>query len=77
MTKRSRDLLDEARQLPLEERADLAAEILATLDGDTEPDAEAMWAAEIERRARRVLAGETQGEPWEQVRDRLGRNLAN
>jgi putative addiction module component (TIGR02574 family) len=78
MTERSQALLREALKLPSEERADVAAELLASLD---EPEAEdaaavqAAWATEIERRARRVLAGESAGEPWENVRDRISRSL--
>jgi len=33
------------------------------------------WADEIERRARRVLAGKSAGEPWEAVRDRIEKRL--
>jgi len=33
------------------------------------------WAAEIELRARRVMSGESAGEPWEVVRDRIERSL--
>jgi uncharacterized protein (DUF433 family) len=33
------------------------------------------WSEEIERRARRVVAGESAGEPWEVVRDRVERRL--
>ncbi len=72
MTQRAQELLREALALLPEERADVAAELLASLD-DTEPgpaDVEAAWAAEIERRARRVLAGESDGIPWEEVRRR-------
>ena len=36
---------------------------------------EAAWAAEIEKRARRVLAGETAGTPWEDVRRRAEAEL--
>ena len=57
--------------LPVKERADLAAELLASLDDATAEDpaeVEAAWAAEIERRARRVMTGETAGILWEDVR---------
>lgn len=77
MTDRAQALLREALALPLEERADVAAELLASLDG-TEPDSadvEAAWAAEIERRARRVLAGDSLGIPWEEVRRRAEADL--
>jgi putative addiction module component (TIGR02574 family) len=79
MTARSQDLLREALALPLEERADVAAELLASLDEPSPADeaaAQAAWAREIERRARRALSGESMGEPWEDVRGRIARNLA-
>ena len=50
--------------LPVEERADVAAELLASLDEAPPQDAaevEAAWAREIERRARRVMSGESAG----------------
>jgi putative addiction module component (TIGR02574 family) len=77
MTSRAQELLREALTLPSEERADVAAELLASLD-DTETDTasiEAEWAAEIEKRARRVLAGESPGIPWEDVRRRAEAEL--
>lgn len=64
--------------LPAEERADLAAELLASLDDTASEDpaeVEAAWAAEIDRRARRVIAGETAGIPWEAVRLRAESDL--
>jgi putative addiction module component (TIGR02574 family) len=44
-------LLDEAKRLPVEERAMVAEKLLETLDPDTESDVEAAWAAEVGRRA--------------------------
>ena len=74
MSSRAQALLREALTLPIAERADVAAELLASLDdAETENPAEveAAWAAEIERRARRVLAGgESAGRPWDDVRRR-------
>jgi putative addiction module component (TIGR02574 family) len=73
MTSRAQDLLRQALALPIDERANVAAELLASLDVDHDEDpaaVEAAWAAEIERRARRVMAGESQGIPWEEVRAR-------
>jgi len=67
----AKKLLHEALGLPREERAELAAELIASLDGPADPDAEQAWAAEIERRAARVLTGEGQGTPWEEVRRRI------
>ena len=73
MTSRAQGLLREALTLPVDERATVAAELLASLDDDAVEDpaeVEAAWAAEIEKRARRVVAGESQGIPWTDVRAR-------
>lgn len=77
MTSRVRELLREVLALPVEERADVAAQLIASLyDGSEDPSAvEAAWAAEIERRARRVLAGGTAGTPWKDVRSRAESHL--
>ena len=80
MTSRAQALLREALALPTDERADFAAELLASLD-DAPPDdpaqVEAAWAQEIERRARRVMRGESVGEPWQEVRGRVLRRLTH
>lgn len=55
------------------ERAELAAALLASLDGEPEEDVEAAWAAEIQRRAEQVRSGHAKGRPWSEVRERLER----
>jgi len=77
MSDRAQELLREALTLSADERADVAAELLASLDEPMEDPAEveAAWAAEIQRRAGRILSGESAGEPWEDVRDRIARRL--
>lgn len=78
MTSRTQELLREAMALSSEERADVAAELLASLEEPAPADqaaVQAAWAREIERRARRVLAGESSGEPWENVREGIARGL--
>ena len=74
MTDRAAHLIHEALQLSLEERADVAAELLASLE-PADAEIEAAWATEIERRARRVLAGESSGTVWAEVRARIEANL--
>ncbi|HEY6320097.1 MAG TPA: addiction module protein [Thermoanaerobaculia bacterium] len=68
---RNEALLKEVLKLSAEERADVAEELLASLEGlpaaETK-EIEREWGAEIERRARRVLAGESPGVPWEEVK---------
>ena len=78
MSPKTQGLLREAMSLPIKERADLAAELLASLDDATAEDpaeVEAAWASEIERRARRVMMGETAGIPWDDVRRRAEAEL--
>lgn len=78
MTSRAEALLREALTLPTDERADVAAELLASLDDTPAEDpaeVEAAWAKEIERRARRVMSGESAGQPWDEVRSRLLQRL--
>jgi putative addiction module component (TIGR02574 family) len=56
-------LLEEALKLPRRERAALAAELHSSLDDEPMEDPselEQAWAAEIERRARRFVAGESE-----------------
>jgi hypothetical protein len=69
MSKTGQKVLDEALQLELAERAELAAELLASLDGEPDEDVEAAWAAEIERRATRARSGEDGGRLWAEARD--------
>jgi len=69
MSKMGQKVLDEALQLELSERAELAAELLASLDGEPDADVEAAWSAEIERRAARARSGEDPGRTWAEARD--------
>lgn len=53
------------------ERADVASEPLPSFDeaeADDPAEVERLWAEEVERRARRVLSGESQGIPWSEAR---------
>ena len=78
MTQRAQAVLHDALALPADERADVAAELLASLEAAAPEDAAAVqeaWAVEIERRARRVLSGTSSGEPWSIVRERTARRL--
>lgn len=66
-------VLREALALPGSDRADIAAELLASLpapdtDHDLDDDG---WLREIDQRARRALQGESPSEPWEAVEQRL------
>jgi putative addiction module component (TIGR02574 family) len=63
------DLLKGALALPLDERSELVAELLASMDGEVEASVDAAWGAEIERRAHQTANGEKVPVAWEAVRD--------
>jgi hypothetical protein len=69
MQSRADQLLDEALSLTVEERAKLARELLASMDGEPDADVEAAWAEEIARREQRALSGQSQPVDWASVRE--------
>jgi putative addiction module component (TIGR02574 family) len=71
MSERARKILHDAMELPLDERAELVADLLASIDGEPSADVEAAWAAEVERRAREALANPDDDVAWETVRAEL------
>jgi putative addiction module component (TIGR02574 family) len=71
MSERARKLLHDAMELPLPERAELATDLLASLDGEPDSEVEVAWTAEIERRAREALADPDDDVAWETVRAEL------
>ena len=73
MSKTTDEILNNAMRLSTTDRAELAAALLASLDGEPDDAVEAAWAAEIQRRAERVRSGEAKGRPWSEVRERLER----
>ena len=74
MARGSRELLSEALELPLKERAEIAAELLESLDA-TEPDVEEAWAREIETRVAAARAGELASTDWRAVLSRVEREV--
>ena len=75
MPKAAQDVLADALRLEPDSRADVAAELLASLDGPADPDAEAAWDAEIERRIAAIEAGTIRLEPWAEVKRRIERDV--
>ena len=63
MTKDATRVLEDALKLPPTERAELAEELLASLD-ETEADVQHAWAVEIAKRAAEARANNTGEEDW-------------
>jgi hypothetical protein len=74
MTRAARDLLTEVLELPLDERAKIAAEVLESLR-DAEEGVETVWAMEIEARVAAARAGELESTDWRSVLDRVEREV--
>lgn len=64
-------LLAEALQLPAEQRAALAGELIQSLDSQVDEEAEAAWSAEIRRRLERLDSGLAKTVPWSEARLRI------
>jgi putative addiction module component (TIGR02574 family) len=62
-----REIESEALQLPPKERARLAQRLLASLDTESDRDAEQVWLQEAERRLDELESGKVIGIPAEQV----------
>jgi putative addiction module component (TIGR02574 family) len=75
MTKPMTSVLADALRLDDAARAELAAELLASLDGPADPDAGQAWDDEIERRIAAIEAGHVALEPWDEIRRRIERDV--
>jgi putative addiction module component (TIGR02574 family) len=75
ITKPMASVLADALRLDDDARAELAAELIASLDGPPDPDAESAWDAEIERRIAAIEGGTIPLESWEQVRRRIEKDI--
>lgn len=74
MTTNAQRLFQEALTLAANDRAELAAQLLASLD-ETEADVETAWAAEIERRAAEARLNPNDDEDWRTVLDEVRREV--
>ncbi len=68
MSSDTKKLLEEALRLPGSERLRLAERLLATIDGDPDPDAAEAWEEEIARRSRDIEDGLVEPIPWSEVK---------
>lgn len=75
MTKAASALLAEALRLTDSARAELAAELLASLDGHADADAQPAWEAEIGRRIAAIESGAIPLESWDDVKLRVAKDV--
>lgn len=70
MTRATQELLTKVLELPVADRAKIAAELLESLE-DAEEQVEAAWADEIQQRVAAARAGELESTDWRTVLDRV------
>ena len=70
----AKKVLSLALELPQHERAQLAAQLLASLDAEDD-DVEEAWAREIERRCRALDSGEEATVSWPDLRAEIERDI--
>ncbi|MBX9962464.1 MAG: addiction module protein [Burkholderiales bacterium] len=62
-----KELSEKARSLTIEERAQLAQELLESVERDADPEVQAAWEAEIASRIAKYERGEAKLVPAEEV----------
>lgn len=77
MSRDTAEILKEAMALPTEARAALADSLLDSLDTEVDPDAEAAWQIEIQRRVAALDSKSVTPIPWAEVRSRLMATIRN
>jgi hypothetical protein len=75
MTKATESVIAAALHLNPKQRARVAVEILASLDGPADPDAAAAWEKEIQRRVDTIEAGTAKLESWETAKRRIAADI--
>ncbi len=68
MLARTKDLLSEALELPEKDRADLAGRLISSLHPHADPDVEAAWEKEIDRRLDGFEERKASSRPWSSIK---------
>lgn len=74
MTHATREILRQALELELDERAEMAAELLQSLN-EAQEGVEAAWAVEIGKRVAAARSGEIESTDWRQVLERVEKEV--
>ena len=77
MMEQAKRLLEQVLKLPVSERASLVVDVLASMDGEPEPDVQAAWVEEAEQRLKRYLAGQDQPGNWVELKAKLRTELGD
>ena len=69
-------VIDDVLSLPADQRIDLADRILESLNAPTDPEIDALWAVEAERRVKEIKDGQVELIPGDKVFARIHRKYA-
>jgi putative addiction module component (TIGR02574 family) len=75
MTQAAKDIVNAAIQLPEDERVEIVEQLLVSLEAETDEDADAAWAAEVERRSSEIKQGVVRPVSWEDVKSRARKRV--
>ena len=70
-----KEILPKLLKLPVSERAELASELIRSLDEADDQDSAKAWALELEKRVNDVVSGKVKTESWTKVRSRIEARL--
>jgi putative addiction module component (TIGR02574 family) len=65
------NVIEEALRLTEDERLEVAEALYESLEGPADPDVEAAWAAEIERRVKSIDVDRLKTISWSEVRQQI------
>ncbi len=74
MTREAHELSREALALSDDERAEIAGNLISSLDAAVDHDADAAWQEEVVRRLHEIQSGTVETIPWKEVQQK-GRTL--
>lgn len=70
MTQEAQELLQKALALPENERAELAANLISSIDTNVDQDVDAAWQQEVVRRGHEIQSGKVATISWEEVQQK-------
>lgn len=76
MSSAAHKILQDVLSLPEDERAEIAARLIESLDAAPDAGVDEAWADEIERRCAELDSGQAVTSDWEHVRRRIEARLA-
>lgn len=71
MEQSSQSILDQALKLPPNERAEVAEQLIQSLEPPADGEVEQAWQQEIQQRLSEITSGVAKTIPWEEVQRRL------